>query len=1013
MLNIPDNRPLLSSVSLKSPDVMSKLLFLIFIVSGFSGLIYESIWSHYLKLFLGHAAYSQALVLCIFMGGMALGAWLASLFTKRNINLLLAYALVEFLIGIFGIIFHQLYVALTTVSFEQLIPAIGIPWLIQIYKWSLGGLIIFPQSVLLGMTFPLMTNGILRISPQFPGKTISRFYFGNSIGAAAGVLFSGFYLIPQTGLPGTIMFAGILNILVALSVYLLCRQALPINTVSPVSPDEKTSLPVLFLFASFATGMASFIYEIIWIRMLSMVLGSSTHAFELMLSAFITGLALGALWIRHRIDRVNNAGIYAGYIQILMALSALLTIALYNQTFDLMAIIINGLTRNLSGYYLFNLGSQFLAMLIMVPTTILAGMTLPLFTLLLLRQDYGERSIGHIYTSNTLGAISGVLIALFIGFPYLGIKGSIILGSGIDLLTGLLLIAILTGYTGRRIVMITSIGLYMVISIVFRPDPMRMSSNVYRSGQSRQPDTVLIPFHVDGKTATVSVLKYPSGYQSILTNGKPDASVFMGSGQDPKLLYRTDEITQVLLAVIPLALLPGAKQSAVIGMGSGMTTQTLLQWPELDRVDTVEIEGKMIEGARLFRPRNNRVFTDPRSFIHIEDAKTFFSLRQNHYDIIVSEPSNPWVSGVSNLYTREFYHQVKRSINKNGLFIQWLHLYEFNDRLLFTILKAMAVEFNDFRIYTSNGSDIIIAASPHSSVPDIRSSIFSNPGLSQAMQRVSIKDMADIEIRYLANKQFLLPYIINKNVLINSDYFPVVDLYSPRARFMQETVTFLLDMRELSPPLPDVYRGVGRSYNATAVSEYPVVEYIQKTNIAAKILAYIDSSGEKNRDLFSNENRAKLDHLINTASNCDQVIDNKIWIDSFLQLMNSTMPYLDHDEMKQLFENITPHCQNGSSQMIIHWLDQASAYTAGNFQQVLNISNLLMNKTVLAETDPHIREYLLRSKMIALFALQQTHQLIKFVRDEILPFYADQPLPDDLQWLLLNITAQQNNQGQL
>ena len=200
------------------------IFFLLFAISGFTGLVYESIWSHYLKLFLGHASYAQALVLIIFMGGMAWGAWLASHWAKKWTNLLIIYALVEGIIGLFGLGFHTLFQFTLSISYNNIIPALGSPAFVHLYKWTVATLLILPQSILLGMTFPLMSNGIIRRFREMPGNSISLLYFTNSLGAAIGILFSGFYLIKTVGLPGTIMVAGILNILLAIVVYGLAKK---------------------------------------------------------------------------------------------------------------------------------------------------------------------------------------------------------------------------------------------------------------------------------------------------------------------------------------------------------------------------------------------------------------------------------------------------------------------------------------------------------------------------------------------------------------------------------------------------------------------------------------------------------------------------------------------------------------------------------------------------------------------------------------------------------------------
>ncbi len=394
--------------------------FAIFALSGFSGLIYESIWTQYIKLFLGHAAYAQTLVLAIFMGGMALGSWVASRYSIRWRNLLLGYAIVEGLVGAAALGFHHAFVGVTDYAFAQLIPALGSPGLVQALKWGLSTAFILPQSILLGMTFPLMSGGIMRRFRAAPGHTLALLYFSNSFGAALGVLTGGFFLIGYVGLPGTMLTAGLINAGLALAVWLMAsgNAAPPLPAVQGAGGGQGTSWWLrVVLVAAFVTGAASFIYEIAWIRMLSLVLGSSTHSFELMLSAFILGLAFGGLWIRKRIDALGNPVRFLAYVQIAMGLLALLTIALYDRTFDLMAFALSALSKNEQGYALYHVSSHLISLVVMLPATFCAGMTLPLMTNILLARGVGERSIGAVYGANTLGAIAGVFLAVHVLMP--------------------------------------------------------------------------------------------------------------------------------------------------------------------------------------------------------------------------------------------------------------------------------------------------------------------------------------------------------------------------------------------------------------------------------------------------------------------------------------------------------------------------------------------------------------------------------------------------------------------
>src|SRR5436190_3465371 len=408
----------------------------LFTASGFAGLIYESIWTHYLKLFLGHAAYAQSLVLIVFMGGMALGSALLSRVSARLRNPLAGYALVEAVIGVLALGFHEIFVALTDWSYASLLPALGSEWLALAAKIAVSCLLILPQSILLGMTFPLMSAGLVRAQPGTSGEAISMLYFTNSLGAAIGVLASGFVLIEWVGLPGTLRSAAGINLALAATVWIVSRPARDPALEARIA-DGMPGAQLLYAVA-LLTGLASFIYEICWIRMLSLVLGASTHSFELMLSVFILGLALGGLAMRRRVDASAHPERVLGWVQVAMGLAALATLPAYDATFGLMEWLMKGLSRNEAGYLFFNLSGQAVAAFVMLPATFCAGMTLPLITGALLRRGAGEAAIGQVYAANTLGAIGGVLLAVHIGLPLLGLKGTLIAGAAVDATLGLL-----------------------------------------------------------------------------------------------------------------------------------------------------------------------------------------------------------------------------------------------------------------------------------------------------------------------------------------------------------------------------------------------------------------------------------------------------------------------------------------------------------------------------------------------------------------------------------------------
>src|SRR5690606_29906960 len=224
-------------------------------------------------------------------------------------------------------------------------------------QWLLSALLLAPQSILLGATFPLVCSAALRIGPEQPGHDIAALYFLNSFGAVLGVLASAFILIPAVGLEGTLRTAGLLNLAIAVAGFLLSRRVpahldVSVDRAAAVAAgagDSTRRLTLLLLAASFLTGLSSFIYEIAWIRMLSLVLGASTHAFELMLASFILGLALGGLWVRHRVDLSRDPIRLLAIIQLLMGLAAAATIPVYTGAFDFMAWLLDSVNRTGGG----------------------------------------------------------------------------------------------------------------------------------------------------------------------------------------------------------------------------------------------------------------------------------------------------------------------------------------------------------------------------------------------------------------------------------------------------------------------------------------------------------------------------------------------------------------------------------------------------------------------------------------------------------------------------------------
>ncbi len=795
------------------------LLLVVFVVSGFAGLIYQSIWSHYLGLVLGHAAYAQTLVLSMFMGGMALGAWLVSRQGHRRRRLLFGYGVVEIAIGVAGLLFHPLFLGYLAVSQDQVIPALQSPGLVTIWQWLSSALLIAPQTVLLGATFPLMVQGVLRLVPAQDGEVLGGMYFANGIGAAAGVLAATFLLLPAIGMPGAMAVAGGLNVLVgvvacALSWHLREASLAPVGssaepphaeavagpqTAVPNAPasarqtelaEENVPLPTLakiVLGATFASSAASFVYEIGWVRLLNQALGSTLHSFELMLAAFIAGMAFGGLWVRRHAGRIRQPLRYVGYVQVCMGLAALLSVPLLVQSFEWVGWLMQALGRTEQGYTLYSLGTAVIAVLIMVPAAFFAGMTLPVFTVALLRQGAGESAIGRVYAFNTLGAIVGVLGAVHVLIPLFGVSLTITAAATLDALIGLYLLRfVAVGPTlGVAVSGLATVGMVAVALLLGRPDPAAQASGVYRTGQTRIQGEVI--YLKDGKTATIAA--WMQGDTALIaTNGKPDAS--MRRLQHPPA---DDEITMIMAGALTLAAPQKPEHIGIIGWGSGLSTHTVLGSSLPKRVETIEIERAMWEGAKVFGPRVARAYEDPRSVVYFDDARTHFAAGRAQYDAILSEPSNPWVSGVASLFTREFYQFAHRHLREGGALVQWLQTYELSDAVLAEMVSALLEVFPEVDLYSVNSGDLLIVARRGESRP-LNGHVFDAPVLREELRRVGLGSLDDLEARRIGGAAVLRTLVRLTDAKPHTDFHPTVALKAPRDRFMQRRAGLLYDL---------------------------------------------------------------------------------------------------------------------------------------------------------------------------------------------------------------------------
>jgi hypothetical protein len=439
-------------------------------------------------------------------------------------------------------------------------------------------------------------------------------------------------------------------------------------------------------------------------------------------------------------------------------------------------------------------------------------------------------------------------------------------------------------------------------------DPYRLSSGVFRHGKVDRDAGSKMLYLQHGKTSTISLVDI-NGLVSIATNGKPDAAISMvGNVSSP------DEITMVMAAALPVALHPNPERVANIGIGSGLTSHVLLASDVVREVDTVEIEPCMAHAAELgFMPRVERTFRDPRSHLYFEDAKTFFAVHRKKYDVIVSEPSNPWVSGVATLFSDEFYNQITRYLEPDGMLVQWMQIYETDIDIVMSVIKALAPHFSDFAIYSADDTNILIVALKGGTLPKPDARLFASEAMRAELTRVGIDSTQNVENRYLGNKRLLLPLVQASGVPANSDYFPFVDLNAPRARILKQNAIQLTLLGTLPLPFFELLTGTDHprertffSPNASSSREVMVGQAAALRD-AWETSEYDDLSADAARTFLT---------LFSPKEECVKPGVRRAWLDSAYYIASHTNVALGSHELRVIWDRLaaTPCAQQLSDQ---------------------------------------------------------------------------------------------------
>ncbi|HEX8773859.1 MAG TPA: fused MFS/spermidine synthase [Pyrinomonadaceae bacterium] len=783
-----------------------------FVFSGATGLIYEVLWARMLGLVFGATTFAISAVLAAFMGGLALGSAWAGRLAARIERPLRAYAIIEVGIALYALAVPAIFGLVNyfyALVWAELHPGF---YAFSLWRFVLSCAVLLVPTTLMGATLPVLSAALLR-SPEHSSASVARLYTCNLVGAIFGTIAAGFLLLPALGVGMTIYTAALINILVGVGAFLVdWKYARALTTRSADATDARAvqEAPIVseseaepaasltgadtkfWLLCAAVSGFVTISAQVAWTRVLTMVIGSSTYAFSITVALFLLGLSWGAYMVGHKkIKEELRRKILK--VEVATAVSLFLSLLIINQT--PVILIYTGLRLELASWSgLLGLQVFVAALLILLPA-LLMGMVMPL--VLVWASEAGGsasvRLVGRSYALNTLGAIAGAFCTGFILIPKASTRFTILFAATLCLIvagiayrpapdvadkdlrrslaTGVTITLIILLFVAAPKVNLPGLSLGAYDSLVRVLARTRATGSEDRS-QTNGEETHSLLMYEEGPTATVSVRK-DWDITSMAINGRTNAS------------DKEDMPTQVMLGQLPLLLSPRMENSLVVGFGSGVTVGAMLQSP-IQSLECVELEPSVITAGDYFNHVNNEPRKDPRLRLIIDDARAYLRVNPVRYNIIVSEPSHPWVPGVANLFTREFFELGRSRLTDDGVFVQWLQIYQLSNDGLRSVLATYRSVFPYIHVFrvggASRGKDLLLVGS-RAPLPLSRiGERMANPQIAAELARIQIKEPADIESWYVCDETQLSPAL--GGALINTDDNMSIENRTPREAFL-------------------------------------------------------------------------------------------------------------------------------------------------------------------------------------------------------------------------------------
>jgi spermidine synthase len=772
-----------------------RLLYLIFFLSGATGLVYQVIWVRLTGLVFGNTSHAISVVLGAFMAGLALGSWWLGRRADRTKNALRFYGLLEIGIGISAALIPFAFRSLDGI-YWALTPSLeNIPGGNGLVRFLTSFLILIVPTFLMGGTLPVLARFFTETVAEVQRK-VGLLYSLNTFGAAFGTLAAALYFIPQLGNIRSTLLIAALNIAIGVFAIVMGGKLgvasysseprdgqVAEDSASSAGPSGDARTDKLVLATLATSGFVSMIYEVSWSRALTAIIGSSTYAFSIMLVTFLVGIALGSsIAVKWR----RSAGLrLLGLTQLGIAVGGFLFIVGYLAAPYIMVALLKALSYSFPAV----LTSQFLlCFALMIFPTICMGAAMPIAS-----QIYSNkitllgRSIGNVYSVNTLGAIAGSLMAGFVLIPLLGTERAILVGLFINCALAAMIFSSPDAARTRDSALWVALVLLVLATISMRgeifwaPGSLDRGVLVYAKSFDANPqlsinetyqDTDVVYFK-DGNNATISVRK-GEDYVGLRTNGKVDAS------------NKADMITQLMIGYLPMLYHPEPRSTMIVGYGGGITVGAAAAFKEVESIDVLEIEPAVVGAGPHFAAFNRQSYENPKVHILYDDARNYMNVTRKQYDVIISEPSNPWIAGVASLFTTEFYDRAVKVLKPDGVFAQWVQLYELDPQDLRMILHEFQEKFSHVSVWVFSGDLVVIGTRQpqHLNIPRWVQLAKEDPRLAHELE-----DFINV-----SRPEGILAYYVMGNDTVrkfagtpprNTDDHPLLEFHAPRQLFRE------------------------------------------------------------------------------------------------------------------------------------------------------------------------------------------------------------------------------------